>query len=146
MKYEKFKSRAMYKIYYNKYSQDVWGTIKQVKNETSNIDFGCKFDSKGYCNSEVTFYGNKMDQMCCCKNCSITIGYLDVINSNEDLKYYAKLFNDKTGFWRKGKGCILDRSMRSITCIVYTCKDMLKPKMNKIGNKIKKLHQQTINV
>ena len=146
MKYEKFKYRTISITYYDRYNQDVWNEIKQIKNETANIDFGCTFDNNGYCNTTRTFWTEKMDQKCCCKLCAEYIGYLKFINSEKDLKYYAKLFNNKTGFWRKDKGCILDRSMRSSTCVTYTCFDMLIPKMNKINRKLNKLYQQTTNV
>ena len=39
----------------------------------------------------------------------------------KDLKYYARKFSVRTGFWRKGKGCNLPHHMRSVTCITHNC-------------------------
>ena len=144
MKYENFKHRARSILFYNKqYKHDIWDEIKQIKNETANIDFGCKFNSKGLCNTAGTFWNRNLDQKCCCRCCAGRIGYLQFINSNKDLKYYARRFSYKTGFWREGKCCILNRNMRSTTCVTYTCWDMLKPKMNKIARKLDKLYKLT---
>jgi hypothetical protein len=92
--------------------------VENLKRLTGRIDFGCKFDKNGKCNAKNTSYKN--ERMCCCTDCAFKIGYLNLIYE-KDVYYYTKKYNKKTGFWRKGKGCILDRHMRSNTCVTYVC-------------------------
>jgi hypothetical protein len=92
--------------------------IENLKKLTERIDFGCRFDKNGKCNAKGTNY--KHEKQCCCVDCDLRVGYLDVIHEI-DVSYYAERYNKKTGFWRKGKGCILDRHKRSKTCITYVC-------------------------
>ena len=58
--------------------------------------------------------------MLCCFDCESRIGFLRYIN-RKSLKQIAKKFSNKTGFWRKDKGCILPISQRSSTCLAYCC-------------------------
>jgi len=41
----------------------------------------------------------------------------------DDIDLLAKHFEPKIGFWRPGKGCILPRENRSITCLTHSCED-----------------------
>jgi hypothetical protein len=67
---------------------------------------------------------------------------------DKDLAYYARHFSIKTGFWRKGKGCILSRKMRSVTCLTHHCNDEPKnyPGFNSgmivIANELRRLGKQ----
>jgi hypothetical protein len=99
---------------------------RRVKQWVSdNIDFKCDFKD-GVCKTRSGAHTNNFTvysmevTMCCCGDCRIRFGYLDLI-LKEDVAMYARHFNEKTGFWRKGKGCILKPSMRSRTCIFYSC-------------------------
>lgn len=87
---------------------------------TEFFKFPCKFNSTtGKCTVSES-------QRCCCHSCADNIGYFDdkwpanliVLSS------YAKYFDSKNGFWRKGHGCMLPRHMRSITCAYYVCVKM----------------------
>lgn len=91
--------------------------ISDLKNLTNDIEFGCNFKD-GLCRMESR--NSCKDIMCCCSGCKSSFGYLDNIFA-EDIPYYAKKYDKKTGFWRKGKGCILDRDKRSETCLSYNC-------------------------
>lgn len=92
-----------------------------LKNLTEYIKFPCNFNNKGICNSietKKTLWPRS--QKCCCNKCEINYGHFRLI-FKKDIPYYAKNWNTKTGFWRKGKGCILDRDKRSIICLTYFC-------------------------
>jgi hypothetical protein len=110
------------------------------------MDFGCDFDSDGWCLGEraskekglyppiceVPKGKEYMHRMCCCKCCYESLGYL---NSNrflfsEDIPTYEKLFKRKIGFWRRGKGCVLPRKLRSKTCQGFVCGKASKKKQN----------------
>lgn len=89
---------------------------------TAKIKFKCNFE-KGRCRAERT-------EMCCCSSCMRSYGhfserffagYTHKNDIEEELLYYARKFSTKTGFWRKGEGCILPREKRSSTCLGYNC-------------------------
>ena len=84
---------------------------------SSFLTFACDFDKKGKC------AGGRQSEMCCCQSCGGTIGYLGSYwpNSTKTLAKYARRFDKITGFWRKGKGCILPRELRSLTCSWHVC-------------------------
>lgn len=79
----------------------------QISNNTKHKSGHCK-----------TFNG----AWCCCHSCKNSVGFLRII-SEHILKKYARHFNEKTGYWRQGKGCILNHTMRSSTCLTYNCND-----------------------
>ena len=131
--------------------------LKELKRQTGNIKYNCDFDINGKCKdtrSKQRFrsidYPYSPSNKCCCVLCYRNKGYLDGIYSEKDLRYYAKLFNPLSGFWRKDKGCVLDRSMRSHICISYNCfyLDFVHPnkskkvrELYKLCDKIKKLEE-----
>lgn len=99
-----------------------WWFIQDTRELANEIDFNkvCQFDRLGRCNGYKIGRPRKT-QMCCCHNCSGSLGYLEQVPKNiEVLRLLAKSFDEKTGFWRKG-GCALPRKYRSKTCLVYTC-------------------------
>lgn len=99
-----------------------WTDLEGLKKLTDSIDFGCKFiDGKCQDARKMEWVGNH--PACCCKDCAFAAGYHDIM-LEKDIVSYAKKFTSKAGFWRKGKGCILPRKMRSITCVAYSCTDI----------------------
>lgn len=89
--------------------------LKALKRLSQYLPFPCKFDERGYCQSSII-----NTSMCCCRDCVNTMGYLTFV-PEQDLWQYAKLYNVKTGYWRKDKGCVLPRELRSKTCLTYYC-------------------------
>ena len=91
---------------------------------TKYIDYNCKFKADGSCEGEKS-------SMCCCNSCYSSMGHFRFLSNNyNSLKAYAKNFVERTikddsiialGFWRKGKGCILPRGMRSVVCLKHFC-------------------------
>ena len=92
--------------------------FRSLKSLFKYIDFDCQHNENGGCRE---FSNSKM---CCCNNCFNKGGYFRVL-IGDDLAYYSRKFNvkEKTGFWRKGKGCILPHKMRSAICLTYYCHD-----------------------
>ena len=89
---------------------------------TSKIHYDCGF-TEGKCKAERS-------EMCCCDSCVRAVGhfrlrffrvYDNIEYIERELLYYVRKYSNKTGFWRKGKGCILPRERRSITCLGYNC-------------------------
>lgn len=103
-----------------------WEKIEHLKSLTRHIDYGCKFKN-GKCQGEWE------SPSCCCEDCKRNIGFLKMIRE-DDIDYYTERFDEKTGFWRQGKGCILDRNKRSVTCISYTCYAIRSNKSNRLLN------------
>ena len=92
--------------------------LSDAKGIFKYIDFDCQISNNtkyksGHCK---TFNG----AWCCCHSCKGSVGFLRII-SEDKLKRYARHFNVKTGFWRQGKGCILNHTMRSSTCLTSNC-------------------------
>jgi hypothetical protein len=59
--------------------------------------------------------------MRCCRGCEFSVGFFRSFPiSLTHLRKYAKLFDEKLGFWTP-KGCSLPREHRSITCVTYYC-------------------------
>ena len=97
--------------------------FRLLKNFIKFINFDCQIkekcpgienDSTGGC--KVTPQSLK----CCCSGCVDSAGYFRKMIQSE-LNFYAKKFSVKTGFWRKGMGCILEHKMRSTTCLTHHC-------------------------
>ena len=65
---------------------------------------------------------------CCCTNCAHCLGHFEGYWPCDThlLADYARRFTSKNGFWRPGKGCILPRHMRSLTCAFYICSNIKK--------------------
>lgn len=84
-----------------------------VKGLIKYIDFQCEIVEGG---CKETPYAKR----CCCHDCKNNVGYIHLMFEH-DLKFYARHFSGKTGFWRKGKGCILPHHRRSTTCLTHNC-------------------------
>ena len=115
---------------------------------TKNIDFECEFGlNDKYC------FGNARRIACCCSGCKYNKGYLRqmvyhqgiiiVFGTDKAVKLYNKHFNNETGFWREGKGCVLPRKYRSPTCVFHSCLDFQKGKKEKKRRrqKYKEIHK-----
>jgi hypothetical protein len=100
-------------------------SIYTAKEGSKYFPYNCQFDD-GMCKEGRK--GKKerkwpiRNSMCCCDCCGQSVGYFRYIFES-DIGYYAKKWSKKTGFWRKGKGCILDRKYRSRTCLTHNCSD-----------------------
>ena len=91
---------------------------------TKYVDFGCDFDDSGVCKKYQGpgIHPDYDKGMCCCSGCKRCGGFLYVLPADRYLQEeYARMYDDETGFWRKEKGCILPRRMRSSTCLTYNC-------------------------
>lgn len=100
--------------------------IKNVKAMTDLVDFGCEFNESenGICRKYIAaIWPALYKEKCCCSYCRTNLGYLtekDSMVLENDLPTYEKAFDTLTGFWRPN-GCILHRSLRSTTCVFFTC-------------------------
>ena len=90
------------------------------------VDFDCQHNEDGGC-KELS-----ESRMCCCHDCFDRGGFFRVL-IGDDITYYSRKFNvrEKTGFWRKGKGCILPHKMRSVICLTHFCRDNIHSKKDK---------------
>lgn len=123
-----------------------------LKNLTNAIDYKCGvFGPDDKCPGVKN--GDWPAKGCCCKNCASDHGYFRFIPV-ELARKLAKHFNEKTGFWRAGKGCVLKRSERSVTCVDYNCfaDSKMKESMFQFGlilrdldTKIQNHYQEKIN-
>jgi len=104
-----------------------WHNYCQHAELTSMVDFQCNFDKNGLCkkrwtNEKPTKAELRRASMCCCTGCRSTIGHMrNLPNSIGMLREISALYNNRTGFWRAGEGCILPRKYRSLTCLFYRC-------------------------
>ena len=90
--------------------------IKALKGSSKDFPFDlCKFDDEGRCDR----FRNGGVQ-CMCKDCNLFCGFIR-FTTEKDLIMYAELYDEKTGFFRKGKGCVLPREYRSGICLSYYC-------------------------
>jgi hypothetical protein len=99
---------------------------KGMLQATAAIDFECNFNSDGVCAGKPNSFGIYISLtrvMCCCQGCMNTSGYFHdrVLATRRELVYYTNRWDPYLGFWREGKGCILDRGRRSITCVYHNC-------------------------
>ncbi len=92
-----------------------WRNYYRAAELTERIDFGCDFKN-GRCKK----HRRDKEPMCCCQYCAVEGGYLHKVSA-AGAKVVQKLWDKKTGLWRKGKGCILPRRYRSITCLLHSC-------------------------
>lgn len=121
-----------------------WNQWAKFTKMTSILDYGCNFNVNGkICSAHDT------EVMCCCRGCLSCIGYLDLIPDNKQIiKEIAFLFDEKHGFWRKKKGCMLPTKYRSKICITYRCTDARKQrnKTNKaaVGVRAEALEQMIL--
>ena len=101
-------------------------TKKNIKTFHKVYNKGSKYWRK-YLDNYNTPYEDRVYQgvMCCCAGCHTTVGHHYTLPKQKNLRRkIAKYFNDRTGFWRPGKGCILPRKYRSSVCIGYVCHSM----------------------
>jgi hypothetical protein len=114
---KKVKSKGIIVILYNDdpiVNLHMLDEFKKLKGFFRHINFDCQIKKSGGCKENSEFL------KCCCSDCLWSIGYFRRM-LDKDLTYYSKHFSFKTGFWRKGKGCILPHKMRSVTCLTYHC-------------------------
>jgi hypothetical protein len=102
-----------------------FATFMELAALTSYIKFGCDFNEIGLCKARSRNFDSakaEKPSMCCCSGCRNCTGFIYDLPSNYDIiTFYASHFDDKTGFWREGSGCVLPRSHRSPTCLTYNC-------------------------
>ena len=120
-----------------------WGLHdwRQFAKLTALVDYGCNF-KRGKCRNNGIGY-SRSNKMGCCNGCNRSFGYLRNIPMDwEYIVRIARLFNKETGFWRKGKGCVLPVELRSAVCLGYVCtttKDHQKAKLSKPAKRLLKL-------
>ena len=96
-----------------------WASYNKLADLTKYIEYGCNFDKDGRCSTCADILKS---EKCCCKYCYYFIGHLSELPCNKKtLRCIAKLYDEKDGFWRKNKGCILPRKHRSMLCLLYYC-------------------------
>lgn len=102
-----------------------WKLYKKYARLTALIDYKCRFDGSDLCKRYKTKRIRKYTDdtnMCCCYGCARAFGHRSIFpKENEDLRILARHYNKKTGYWRKGKGCVLPRELRSVTCLTHKC-------------------------
>jgi len=107
--------------------------LADIKQATGAIRLDCDFQNNG-CRAARSVGGLDLGTKnipCCCGHCHREWGYLRAINMDElHFPYLADYWSVKTGFWRKGKGCILPRRLRSSTCVFYACYDTMEHMKN----------------
>ena len=105
-----------------------WYEYQKLAGLTKYLNYGCSFEN-GKCGSN---FPNGQKDMYCCSGCFSMFGHFQELpNDYTQLCDYARHFSEKkedskgkiiaAGFWRKGKGCILDRSKRSTICLRFCC-------------------------
>lgn len=105
-----------------------WHFIQTLCGLSSEINYGCDFNGYGLCSSfrrqsesnQISATEKKLFTRCCCAGCSYSTGYLYFMDKVR-IADYAKAFKEHDGFWRKGKGCVLPRELRSLTCLRHAC-------------------------
>ncbi len=130
-----------------------WEDWRVLADLTKYFDFDCQFSETGCRTQKITlptkqafmdyYYGRKpawdaevrrwkskiqRNVMCCCRSCCNTMGWIMYMDK-DIVPMMARYYNDKTGFWRPHKGCVLPRIYRSKTCIGFSCgTDSVKPR------------------
>lgn len=90
--------------------------LNSYKAATKNFSYPCKFNRIGKCVAVV------LSSDCGCEDCACKFGYIRHIRAAQyTINKYAALFDQRTGFWRSNKGCILPRNLRSIKCLTRIC-------------------------
>jgi hypothetical protein len=117
--------------------------LQELKRATELIEFPCNFQD-GVCLSireTPQMYSYEWGKAgCCCGDCRKKFGYLRVFY-HEFARHYVAAWNNKTGFWRKGKGCALPRYLRSKTCLQFTC-SFVNNKLTKLARGILSLLEE----
>lgn len=103
------------KVKYSYFQIELKESYECLKGLFKNINFECNIDKQtGGCKE------TPLAKKCCCHDCVNNIGYIHLM-FEKDITYYSRLFSSKTGFWRKGKGCILPHHRRSVICLTHHC-------------------------
>lgn len=97
-----------------------WEYWAELADFMEEIDFGCRFDESGGCQNAKKYNSSGYaNNMCCCRGCAETEGYLTTIPS-EALETIKREYAEDTGFWRS-TGCALPRKWRSSVCLSFRC-------------------------
>lgn len=90
--------------------------LGEYKNKTKDFNYPCKFNRIGKCIATV------LSSDCGCEDCAYKFGYIRHIRfAQYTINKYAALFDQRTGFWRSNKSCILPRNLRSVRCLTHIC-------------------------
>jgi hypothetical protein len=97
---------------------------QSLRLQSYGFSFDCRFDAEGRCKRKL-YVNRKHRAMNCCHSCYDSVGYLgDQLYNKEEQQTILALFKPMIGFWRQGRGCVLPRRLRSITCLGYNCNPM----------------------
>jgi hypothetical protein len=111
--------------------------IRDFKEITSTINYECDFIDGACRQSRGEKWSDKKNaERCCCIGCAYANGY-HYFMLESDYNEAKAYWDDETGFWRKGKGCILPRGLRSETCLGYHC-NVLNPRDQELHNLVRK--------
>lgn len=118
-----------------------WEHLKLVKAGSERINYHCNFKNEKcfYQQKCTNTVSNTKAKMCCCIDCFKAVGHFRHLpQDNEiEMKILARKFIEpkdpekltNSGFWRVGKGCILPRMYRSLTCLGYICNMSMLPRL-----------------
>ncbi len=87
--------------------------FRRLKGFIQNINFNCQINKNGGCKEHPSTI------RCCCDSCYNNSGFFRTM-IDKDMGRYTRSFL-KTGFWRKGKGCVLPHELRSVVCLTHHC-------------------------
>jgi hypothetical protein len=114
----------------------------KIKRLSEHVKFKCDFID-GVCRrvreikenkNNVGFIAGMYSTGCCCGDCAASFGYIRKMSINR-IDNYRREWRVKSGFFQAGKGCRLERELRSGTCIRYTC-HLVQKDMNKLENEV----------
>jgi hypothetical protein len=97
-----------------------WEQWRRIAEFVGKTDFGCDFRNER-CKVVRKRHDPEWRTMkCCCADCAEMLGYLERIPPGT-ANTIAELFHPKTGFWRRGVGCVLPHEWRDPVCLRYAC-------------------------
>lgn len=101
--------------------------LERFKALLALVDYGCDFRN-GKCidSRRKKIHRRWADPekpgMCCCRGCASNSAYMDYHpRLPEAITFLTETYDSETGFWRKGKGCIIPHKWRSQTCLGHYC-------------------------
>ena len=111
--------KEMCEIYYKK--NDLKRKLMALKGMTKYLDYKCDFKNGGGCRGTRQRNPHwSRSSGCCCRDCRRELGYIKFVPEHA-IAYLAERFGEH-GFYKVGEGCqIEDRSLRSETCLRYSC-------------------------
>lgn len=115
---------------------DTWKERERRATTTASFNYGCDWQ-EGKC-KEQREVPDRSTSRACCSTCASHVGFIRYLPWYA-IRYVRSLFNQKTGFWREGRGCIVPRKWRSWGCLTYTCRHI--DSGNPYGHAIKTLIQ-----